>query len=275
MASTDGFVRLPNWLVDDSDLSLHELAVYIVLLRFRDPKTGKCFPGMTTIADRARISRRAVMRAIEDLERREMIRVERRSSLKENKPNVYHVALANETPEFIWATSARGRRVPRRRATSDSESLGQGVEQATSDSESLPSDSQTPAPVTQSHPKQIHVKKIHEQALRQTKDRPPDDLFSFDAVETATLKQLTYLQDLHIFLTERLPDQRTRDKWIALDTTAASDLISAYWQQLPRGRGGNWESEVDEIHPLYRHLSTAGKQWVAKGCLPDIGALAA
>ena len=64
MARTDGFVKIPNWLIDDSDFSLYELAVYVVLLRFRDPKTGTCFPGMTTIADRARISRKSVERAL-------------------------------------------------------------------------------------------------------------------------------------------------------------------------------------------------------------------
>ncbi|EPD83316.1 hypothetical protein HMPREF1529_02692 [Microbacterium sp. oral taxon 186 str. F0373] len=67
-STTDGFVRSPNWLIDDSNLTLHELVVYTVLLRFRDPKTGRCFPGMTTIADRARISRKSVERAIPALD---------------------------------------------------------------------------------------------------------------------------------------------------------------------------------------------------------------
>ncbi|EPD83314.1 hypothetical protein HMPREF1529_02690 [Microbacterium sp. oral taxon 186 str. F0373] len=58
------------------------------------------------------------------LERRGMIRVERRSTLRENKPNVYSVALADETPQFIWADSARGRRIPKRPRPADSQSLG-------------------------------------------------------------------------------------------------------------------------------------------------------
>lgn len=268
MASTDGFVRLPNWLIDDSDLSLHELAVYMVLLRFRDHKTGKCHPGMTTIADRARISKRAVIRAIEGLERREMIQVHRRSTITDNKPNVYTVAVATEEPKFVWSQSARGRRIPKR-SPSDSLSPGQEEEAQPSDSQSLPSDSQSPNPVTPSHPNKIHKNKNHEQALRRTLQSTPEDLFSFDEIPKATEKQLNYLNDLYIFITEHIPQQRTRDKWEALDLREASDLIDAYWRQMDRGRGGMWNSNVDETHSAFRALSPLGRRWIANGHLPE------
>lgn len=276
--ATDGFVRLPNWLLDDGDLNLHELAVYIVLLRFRNPKTGKCFPGMTTIADRARISRRSVIRAIADLEARGIIRVERRSTLQVNQSNVYEVAVADETPQYIWANSSRGQRIPSRRRPSDSESLGPTFSPDPSDSESppsdsgaLPSDSPSPPPVTPSHPKKIQTTRStnenHEQASRRT--LPSAREFSFDAVQKITDKQFNYLNDLHIFLTERRPEKRTSDKWADLDTTEASTLIDTYWKQMDRGRGGMWDSTVDEDHPLYPHLSEHGHRWIANGCLPD------
>lgn len=255
MTRTDGFVRIPNWLLDHSDLSAHELLVYVVLLRFRDHKTGKCHPGMTTIADLTRISRRAVMRAIDGLEGRHMIEVERRSTITENKPNVYTVALATETPEHIWASSARGRRVPKRRLTSDWESPA--------------SDSESPTPVTRSHPNKNQKNKNHEQALRSENEFPPRSEFIFGVEDKATAKQIAYLADLYIFLTGRIPEDRTRDGWANLDTTAASDLITTYWGQLDRGRGGNWASPVDATHSAWRGLSPRGKQWVINGCLPD------
>lgn len=276
--ATDGFVRLPNWLIDDSDLTAHELLVYTVLLRFRDPKTGKAFPGMTAIADRARISRRSVIRAIEQLEERGIIRVQRRSTLLVNQVNVYEVSVANETPKHIWETSARGQRIPKRQP-SDSESVGPTFSPDPSDSQSppsdsgaLPSDSQSPPPVTPSHPIKIQGsrsnKKIHEQAMRRTQESAPE--FSFDEVQKLTDKQFNYLNDLHIFLTERRPDKRTTDKWADLDTAEASNLIRTYWKQTDRGRGGMWDSPVDENHPLYAHLSEGGKEWISNGCLPDI-----
>jgi hypothetical protein len=281
--TTDGFVRVPNWLIDDSDLTLHELAVYLVLLRFRDPSTGKCFPGMSTIADRARISRKTVERAIPKLETRGMIRVERRSSLQENKPNIYTVALADETPKFIWEKSKRGRRIPARRPT-DSESVGRAVEFAPTDSQSLPTDSQSVPtdsesvdPQTPSRPKKIHTtrstKKTHEQALRLTPQREPEP-FTFTEAEKITDKQLDYLNDLHIFLTERPIDDTTRARWKRLDSTEASDLIRNYWSQIGRGRGGMWESTVDETHPLYSHLTQHGKRWVSNGAVPDMAGAA-
>ena len=267
--TTDGFVRVPNWLIDDADLNAHELLVYMVLLRFRDHKTGKCHPGMTTIADRARISRRTVMRAIEGLESKQMIRVERRSTVKENKPNTYYVALATETPEHIWASSVRGRRVPKRRPTSDSESPGTEEPSPTSDSESPGSDSESPTPVTPSHPNKNQKNKNQEQAMRQEQQFPPGVQFTFGVEEKATEKQISYLSDLYIFITERIPETRTRDGWTNLDTTAASDLISTFWQQMDRGRGGMWDSPVDQTHSAYRGLSSLGKKWVINGYPPD------
>lgn len=270
MVTTDGFVRLPNWLIDDSDLTLNELAVYIVLLRFRDHKTGKCHPGMTTIADRARMSRKSVERAIPKLEARQMIRVERRSTLTQNKPNVYTVALADETPKFVWEKSARGRRVPKHpRLPTDAESVGTEAEGPPTDTVSVGTDAESPPPQTRSRPNKIQKNKNQEQAMRQDLPIQPQEVFTFDKTEKATDKQLAYLSDLYIFVTERIPEQRTREKWAALDVTEASDLINTYWGQLDRGRGGMWASNVDEIHSAYRALSPAGKQWVARGCLPD------
>lgn len=269
MVATDGFVRLPNWLIDDSSLSLHEMAVYTVLLRFRDHKTGKCYPGMATIADCARVSRETVKRTIPLLEKKGMVRVTRRREGTKNLPNVYEVALAAENPEFVWAKSERGRRIPKRSRGRHSETLPAEVEDEGRHSETLGRHSETPGVGTRSASNKTYKNKNQEQAVRQDLPIQPQEVFTFDQTEKATDKQLAYLSDLYIFVTERIPEQRTREKWTALDVTEASDLINTYWGQLDRGRGGMWSSNVDEIHSAYRALSPAGKQWVAKGYLPD------
>lgn len=279
MANTDGFVRLPNWLIDDSDMSLHELAVYIVLLRFRDPKTGTCFPGMSTIADRARLSRRSVMRAIEALEQRQVIRVTRRSTIQVNQSNVYEVLIANETPKHIWEISARGRRIPRRADPGDSESSGptfapdpSDSEAPPSDSETPPSDSQSPPPVTPSHPKKIQSRsnvKNQEKAIRPTLPSGRESDFFFDDIQEISTKQLDYLNDLHVHLTQRPVDARTRTKWETLTHPQAVELINRYWQQIPRGRGGNWEGVTDDDAAAWEHLSERGRAWIDNGAMPD------
>lgn len=278
--ATDGFVRLPNWLLDDSDMTLHELAVYIVLLRFRDPKTGKCFPGLSTIADRARLSRRTVIRAIESLEAREVIRVTRRSTIQVNQSNVYEVSVANETPQHIWEISARGRRIPRRTRPSDSESSGptftpdpSDSQALPGDSEALPSDSQSPPPVTPSHPKKIQATRstdeIHEQTLRPTLPSGRESDFSYDEIQQPiTEKQLDYLNDLHVHLTHRPVDKATRDRWTKLTPPAVENLIARYWEQIPRGRGGNWEG-ITEDDPAWIHLSDNGRTWIDNGAMPE------
>lgn len=280
MVPTDGFVRLPNWLIDDADLGLHELAVYIVLLRFRDSKTGKCFPGMTTIADRARMSRRTVIRAIEKLEERKMIRVTRRSSLKVNQANVYEVALASEKPEFVWADSARGRRIPTRRRPDDSESSGEEVafrpsdsESPPSDSESLPSDSESPPPVTPSHPNKIQgtrsKDKIQEKASTHTQKRASEFSFEIEGNQ-ASNKQVAYLKDLAIHLSYGgkggTPDELQIQRWRKLTRSEATAQIRGYLRALGR---------PDDLHypeygtSEYEALSDAGKEFADTAGMPD------
>ncbi len=119
--ATDGFVRLPNWLLDDSSLNPQELIVYLILLRHRNPSTGTCFPGMSTIADLGRMSLKSAERAVRSLEEvHGVIAVTRRKSITENKPNLYRVALpSKDLPKGMQ--SARGTRIPKRppRAKSD------------------------------------------------------------------------------------------------------------------------------------------------------------
>ena len=260
MVTTDGFVRLPNWLIDDSDLTLHELAVYIVLLRFRHHKTGKCHPGMTTIADCARISKRSVIRAIEGLESRQMIQVDRRSTITDNKPNIYTVAVATESPEQVWLTSARGRRVPKR-APSDSESPGRDASRAPSDSESLASDKTVAHPVTPSHPNKTYKNKNQGQAVTPASG---SNQFAFESSgdDGATEQQVAYLKDLAIHLGYEtgggVPNDLQIQRWRKLTRDEADTQIRGYLKAL---------GKPDEIlypqagDPAFQALSTKGKHF--------------
>lgn len=264
MASTDGFVRLPNWLLDDSNLSLNELAVYIVLLRFRNPRTGECFPGMTTIADRARLSTKTVARVIPMLETRQMIRVKRRSTITVNTPNVYTVALPDETPKFIWEKSARGKRIPKRTRPKDSESVGREGKGVPTDSESVGTDSESPPPQTPSRPKKIQEKKIHRQAVTPTFSESGSDLFSFDGTDEdhATERQVAYLKDLAIHLnfggSGGTPNETQIKRWQMLTRDDADRQIRGYLKALGRPDEILYPQAGD---PEYQALSTAGKHF--------------
>ncbi|WP_431791541.1 helix-turn-helix domain-containing protein [Microbacterium paraoxydans] len=271
MAKTDGFVRLPNWLIDDADLSAHELIVYIVLLRFRNQKTGKCYPGMSTIADCARISRRSVMRAIDGLEQRQMIKVERRSTIKDNKPNIYTVALANEAPDRIWETSARGRRIPKR-VTSDSESLVEAAIDQTSDSESPASDKTALRPVTPSHPNKTYKNQIQEQAVTPAFAESGSDRFTFDEEQDngATEKQVAYLKDLAIHLNYAtgggIPNELQLQRWRNLTRDEADQRIRGYLKELGRPDDIYYPQAGD---PEFFALTDAGKAFAESAGQPD------
>ena len=111
MGTAGGFTRVPNGLIDESDLTANELLVYIVLLRFRDHKTGLCYPGQKAIADRARLSCKTVQRVIKSLEQLGIVQVERRSTRTDPTTNRYRVALHDED---VKGGSARGTRIPKR-----------------------------------------------------------------------------------------------------------------------------------------------------------------
>lgn len=264
MAKTDGFVKVPNWLIDDADLTAHEFAVYVVLLRFRDPKTGTCFPGMTTIADRARISRKTVERVIPQLEAKGMIQVRRRSTLTENLPNIYTVALANEKPGFLGGDSARGRRIPRRAKTTDSESVGVEDSALPTDSESVPTDSESQGAQTPSRPKKIHLKEIQQQDVTPTFTESGSDRFSFDnpPADLATEKQVAYLKDLAIHLGYQtgggIPNDLQLQRWRKLTRDEATQRIRGYLKELGRPDDIYYPQAGD---PEYEELSDVGKEF--------------
>lgn len=288
MARTDGFVKIPNWLIDDSDLNGPELNVYIVLLRFRSPKTGKCWPGMATIADRARISKRAVIRAIGVLEERNVIQVTRRSTPTDNRPNVYTVALPTEEARHIFASSeqsARGTRIPKRpprkkkeaSVPSDSESPvldAPDSSDESSDSQSLGSDSVDVGVVTPSHPNKNNLKKINEQDMTLTFVESESELFSFDIPDSdkATEKQVMYLRDLAIHLaygsTGGIPSEAQLNRWRKLTRDDAKVQIKGYLKALgrPDGEDTYYPQAGD---PEYDALSTAGQAFADSSGDPD------
>lgn len=63
-----GFYKLPNVWLWESPLTASEKLVYLVLLAWRDRKTGIATPAYSTICNEARITRRAVKPAIARLE---------------------------------------------------------------------------------------------------------------------------------------------------------------------------------------------------------------
>ncbi|MEV7631993.1 helix-turn-helix domain-containing protein [Microbacterium sp. NPDC089318] len=267
----NGFVRLPNWLIDDADLTLHELAVYIVLLRFRDHTTGTCYPGMTTIADCARISRESVKRTIPKLEARGMIRVTKRKEGTKNLPNMYEVATADAKPQFVWESSRRGRRIPKR-APRDSETPPGSKSDEGRHSETLGRHSQTPGVGTPSASNKTYQNKTYEQDMTSTRTASGREMFTFDAVEDdrATDAQVNYLRDLAIHLQYEsgggVPDDLQLQRWRKLTQAEARTQIRAYLKAL-----GHPETRIypEPGSPEYDKLSAAGREFADTGGMPD------
>ncbi|MCA0347081.1 MAG: helix-turn-helix domain-containing protein [Actinobacteria bacterium] len=297
--SRDPFVKLPHAVIDHADLDLHEFAVYIVLLRFRDPKTGKCWPGMSTIADAARMSVNTVRKTIKRLEERGLIEVERVKAVgaKTNDSNRYTIALLPEDPMKYLGKSAKGQRKPRRELSPESRArLGDAARKRGSASEVVPpssasevvpendddqgsasevggSASEVVRVVPRRHPKKNQLKKNHEEDLTRAfgESTLPKISFNSSDDEPASEAQVTYIKDLAIHLSNEagynvIPDDLTIARWRKLTRSEADNLIRNYLKNLGR---------PDEIlypqygTPEYAALSPAGKAFADTAGMPD------
>jgi len=76
---TDPFVQLPKYLLIRKDLSIYEKVVFAVLKDFAGAK-NICWPSITTISEMAALSRPTVTKTLKKLEKRELIRTNRRKN---------------------------------------------------------------------------------------------------------------------------------------------------------------------------------------------------
>lgn len=270
--ATDGFVRLPFWFMEHVDLPLHEYVLYIALLRFRNPKTGKCWPGMTTLADVARISVPTVKRTIPKLEARGLVEVKREKVGNRNLPNIYTVKVPDkQQPEHVWESSAKGRRIPKRPRVSQTPPpevvAGGGVSQIP------PGVSQTLGVVSGGPSKKINVKKINEEAVTPTfSESGYASSFSSDiqGEPLATEKQVAYLKDLAIHIGYEtgggIPNDLQLQRWRKLTRAEADRQIYRYKKALGRPDDLYYPQAGD---PEYDALSTAGQEFAESAGDPE------
>lgn len=292
--SRDPFVKLPHAVIDHADLDLYEFAVYIVLLRFRDPKTKRCFPGMSTIADAARMSVKTASKTIRRLEERNLIRVERAKALgaRTNASNQYVVGDLPTDPQEVLANSVKGKRKPRRALSEESRArLSAAARKRGSASEAVPlenndesyaqgtaseavrSASEALGVVPPRHTKKNHIKKNHEEDTTPAFKESRFENVSFDPSEElfATEEQVMYLKDLVIHQGyesgyETIPEEEHLARWRQMTRREAHDLIREYLKSLGR---------PDEIYypeygtPEYEALSPAGQAFAESAGMPD------
>lgn len=81
-----GWFWIENKLIDRTDLSFEEKAMYMILARFTD-KDGKCFPSIEKLSESIGKNKRTVIRYIKKLEEKGLIEKKRRF----NQTNVYYL----------------------------------------------------------------------------------------------------------------------------------------------------------------------------------------
>lgn len=268
------FVKLPHTVIDHANLTAHELLVYIVLLRYRNPKTGTCFPGLQTIADAARMSRKTASRTVKALEDKGIISVKRVRAVgsKSNESNTYTVGLLEEDP-FKWiGKSVKGDRIPKRAISRDSESLPSAVTPASRDSESLRRDSESLGVGTPSLTKKTNEKKTNEEDITRTFGESAFECVSFKTSvdEPCTEKQVALIRDLSIMVNFEgdggIPNDLQIARWRKLTKIEAHDLIRRHYQAI--GRPDDIFYPYDGT-PEYAALSEAGKAFAESAGMAD------
>jgi predicted transcriptional regulator len=87
-------------------LSVHAIAVYMVLVRYSDHDSQKCFPGLQKIAEKLNCSKNTIIKAIKELEKSKAIQVQR-SPVKDGKTtNVYLMVSLPEVVQDVNQGSA-------------------------------------------------------------------------------------------------------------------------------------------------------------------------
>jgi len=86
-ALRSGFTQIPNYVLDDAELTYGSKHVYALLLSYAWQE-GSCFPGQTGIAKKMGCSVRMIQRFLDELTDRGLIRVKRQGL---GKTNLYYI----------------------------------------------------------------------------------------------------------------------------------------------------------------------------------------
>lgn len=264
----DGFTMIPDWLVESSDVPLHDYAVLIVLMKHAR-STGQCHPGFATIAAQARVSRDTVMRSIKSLEALGLIETQRRRVGTKNLPNLYTLHVERDR---VVAHSDRSESdsppevaAPSDHVVADSDQVGAHSDQRWS----------LPAILTRLtnetyEPDRVHRDAKHDEAddVFDINDTESGDASSAESLRPITDKQFSLLKDWHILAGFGLPTDDVA-RWMRDLTGEQFQPVKRDWmrERDSRGRGADYDGPVSG-DPEYEHLSARGKQWADAECLP-------
>lgn len=242
------FTMVPDWLIE-SDLSLHDFAVLLVLMK-HGRTTGRCNPGFATIARQARVSRDSVKRSLRSLEDRGLIEIDRRREGVKNLTNVYtlHVErdLVGRCSQHLGAQSTQGVTTG---VGADSTQVGahstQGVGADSTPNETYFNESSERERVQRFAP---HA---HDGSARPISD-----------------EQFSLLKDWGILAGFGIPSDDTV-RWMRSLTVEQFESVKHNWmrERDARGRGAAYDGP-GAGDPEYEHLTARGKQWADVGCVP-------
>ena len=84
-----GYTLVPNFLLDDKQLSAGAKLAYVMLLKYAW-QNDRCFPGQARLAQDIGVSERYVRNCLRELETRKLVSIKRRG---QGKSNVYTLHL--------------------------------------------------------------------------------------------------------------------------------------------------------------------------------------
>ena len=98
MTEFEGWSSVPNWVIRSNKLQGSEKLLYIALLNRANSK-GECWPSLATLSSDVGVSNRTIIRKLEALEAKNLIRKMRRSNASVgNVSNMYRVLAFREAP---------------------------------------------------------------------------------------------------------------------------------------------------------------------------------
>lgn len=110
----NGHIRTPDWLSEKTDISWNAKAVWSVCRRLTPPNSAACYPSYETLARMTGLTRRAVLRAVDELEQNWLleIRVVSKTGKEVNhlgfRSNLFIVHDDKAAGTFLWRVQQPG-----------------------------------------------------------------------------------------------------------------------------------------------------------------------
>lgn len=241
------FIVLDKSFIDDSRLTLHDLAVYMALKYFMKQDTRECWPSAESLAEKSRVGRVSVFKSLKHLEELKYITKERRpNGVKGNTSNKYKIRKLT-----VWGVSSHGERELHVIPVQEVNSLD-GPPKGDSSSDELTPFTGRTHPVH--HVNENYIQELHKRTTRAESEQEPRTESESDAQNQKPFFEIESQKQ------KPKPKTKTRRAKYEPDpaVVAAEERIQRKKERLESMTEAEREAEAQRVHAIVESIKKRG-----------------